>query len=126
MSFYKTYKIKQEGTTLLKGIPQGLCLSPFLFNVFINDIFYFIEMWCPGLDPLGSNSSCTCVLYRFRGIFDIKEKEIMYNTFILSNFKYCPIIWHFCSKTTSKKVENIQERAVRFMFNEKSVYMNPF
>ncbi len=32
------------------------------------------------------------VLYRFRGIFDIKEKEIMYNTFILSNYKYCPII----------------------------------
>ncbi len=59
------------------------------------------------------------VLYRFRGIFDITQKEIMYNTFILSNFNYCPIIWHFCGKTASKKVENIQERALRFKHNDK-------
>ncbi len=61
------------------------------------------------------------VLYRFRGILDIKKKEIMYNTFILSNFNYCPIIWHFCSETASKNVANIQERALRFMFNDKVI-----
>ncbi len=59
------------------------------------------------------------ILYRFRGIFDIKEKNIMYNTFILSNFNYCSIILHFCGKTASKKVEHIQERALPFMLNDK-------
>ncbi len=59
------------------------------------------------------------VLYRFRGIFDIKENEIMYNTFNLSDFNYCPIIWHFCGKIASKEVENIQERVLHFMFNDK-------
>ncbi len=42
----------------------------------------------------------------------------MFHTFILSNFNYCPIIWFFCGKTASKKVENIQERALHFMFND--------
>ncbi len=32
------------------------------------------------------------VLYRFSGIFDIKEKELIHNTFILANFNYCPFV----------------------------------
>ncbi len=33
----------------------------------------------------------TNVLYRFSGIFDIKEREVIHNTFILANFNYCPL-----------------------------------
>ncbi len=29
------------------------------------------------------------VMYRFKGIFDIQEREITYNTFIFANFNYC-------------------------------------
>ncbi len=60
------------------------------------------------------------VMYCFKGVFDLKERQIIYNIFILSNFNYCPIIWHFCGKTCTKRIEDIQERVLRFMFNDKT------
>ncbi len=45
----------------------------------------------------------------------LKKKKLS----ILPIFNYCPIIWRVCGKTVSKKVENMQERALHFMFNDK-------
>ncbi len=47
--------------------------------------------------------------------------EVIHNTFILSNFNYCPIVWHFCDKTSICKMEKTQERALPFLFNEKKM-----
>ncbi len=58
-------------------------------------------------------------MYRFKIVYDLKERQIIHKTFILSNFNYCPIIWHFCRKTCTKKIETIQEKTLRFMFNDK-------
>jgi hypothetical protein len=35
----------------------------------------------------------------------------------LSNFNYCPLVWHFCGESNTKKLEKIQERALRFIYN---------
>ena len=59
------------------------------------------------------------VLYRFVGIFDEKERLLIHNSFILANFNYCPIVWHFCGKVSTKKIEKAQERALRFLHNDK-------
>ncbi len=40
-------------------------------------------------------------------------------TINMTTFNYCPIIWHFCGKVNTKKIEKIQEKALRFMFNDK-------
>ncbi len=43
------------------------------------------------------------VMYHFKDVFDLKERQIICNTFILSNFNYCPIIWHLCGKNMHKE-----------------------
>jgi hypothetical protein len=36
----------------------------------------------------------------------------------MSNFNYCPVVWHFCGESNTKKMEKIQERALRFIYED--------
>ena len=36
----------------------------------------------------------------------------------MSNFTYCPLVWHFCGKINNSKIEKIQERALRIVCND--------
>ncbi len=42
------------------------------------------------------------------------------NTFILANFNYGPLVWHFYDKSSTRKIEKTQERALRFLLNDKT------
>ena len=33
------------------------------------------------------------------------------------NFNYCPLVWMFSNATSLKKIENLQKRALRFLYN---------
>ena len=45
------------------------------------------------------------------------EKEVLLNSFVLFNFNYCPLAWHFCSSKSLNKIETIQERVLRILCN---------
>ena len=42
----------------------------------------------------------------------------LFHAFIISNFNYCAIVWHFCSKSSTIKMEKIQKAALRVVFND--------
>ena len=55
---------------------------------------------------------------RLRKHFDQSTKINMVKTFVLSQFNYCPLVWHFCKPGNTHKMEKIQERALRFIFDD--------
>ena len=42
----------------------------------------------------------------------------IYHSYIMSNFNYCPVVCHFCGESNTKKMEKIQERALRFIYED--------
>jgi len=60
------------------------------------------------------------VLKRLSKILDENSKLTIFKSFILCHFNYCPLIWHFCGKTNTKKLERLQERALKLIFNDRT------
>ena len=58
------------------------------------------------------------VLRRLSHMLDVESRLAIFKAFIISNFNYCPIVWHLCGKVNTSKMERIQERALRFVFND--------
>ena len=48
-------------------------------------------------------------------------KRVLINSYFVSNFNYCPLVWMFSNATSLKKIENLQKRALRFLYNNHQV-----
>ena len=44
-----------------------------------------------------------------------EERKILISSFIYANFNYCPLVWHFSTRKSINKTENMQKRALRFL-----------
>ena len=65
------------------------------------------------------------ILERLGRYLDRLRKLTIFHTFILSNFNFCPLAWHFCTDKNSKKLEKVQVRALRFVYDDyTSSYIN--
>jgi hypothetical protein len=49
---------------------------------------------------------------------DRLSRMTIYYSFIVSNFSYYPLTWHFCSEANTAKIEKLQERAPRFIYSD--------
>ena len=65
-------------------------------------------------------SQKVCVLLRLRNLIPCKAKLLIYKSSILPHLTYCHLVWHNCRSSDSRKIERIQERALRAVFNSHS------
>ena len=58
------------------------------------------------------------VLARLSKFMSFKQKRILMKTFVESQFGYCPLIWMFHSRKVNSKINHLQERSLRIVYND--------
>ena len=57
-------------------------------------------------------------LSRLRHIANEDSKNMLYKTYIMSNFNYCSAIWNYCSTKSIIKLEKLSKRALHIVLND--------
>ena len=58
------------------------------------------------------------VLAGLSKITSFKQKRILMETFVESQFGYCPLIWMFYSRKVNSEINQLQERSSRIVYND--------
>ena len=57
-------------------------------------------------------------LTRLKSFLGLKERQVLVNSFICSNFNYCLLVWMFSHKNSLNKIERLHKRDLRFLLND--------
>lgn len=63
-------------------------------------------------------SAKVTALARLVKILPFEKKKLVMNSFIESQFSYCPLLWMFCSRRLNSKVNYIHERGLRMVYED--------
>ena len=65
-------------------------------------------------------------LRRIRKYLTVEKTKLLYNAFINSQFNYASVIWMFCRKKDYLKIEKIQYKALKIIYNSSESYEELF
>ena len=54
---------------------------------------------------------------RLRNFITFNVKEALINSYLTSNFNHCVLVWMFSSAKSLNRIENLQKRALIFLFD---------
>ena len=73
--------------------------------------------------PCSKPNQKLSALARIAKYLTIDKRKILLNSFITAQFNYCPQIWMCHSRSLNNKINRIQERALRIVYND---YLSQF
>ena len=76
------------------------------FNLHIADIFR------------SAADQFNALIRKLRKFLGFEEKKVLINCYFYSNFNYCLLVWMFSHAKSLKKVEALQKRALRFLYDD--------
>lgn len=80
------------------------------------DIDFALSFDCHVKNIVNKAAKQVNVLRRLSKLLNSKSKLIIFHSFIISNFNFCPLAWHFCTAANTEKIEKIQKRALKFVY----------
>ena len=60
-------------------------------------------------------------LIQLKSYLSLNAKRILINSYIISNFSYCRLVWMFSTAKSLNNIESLQKRALRFLYNDYSI-----
>ena len=72
---------------------------------------HITKICCKGNNKLSA-------LSRLARYLSVKQKKLPYMLFIEAQFKYCPITWMLCSRSCNNKINKLQERVLRLVYDD--------
>ena len=59
-------------------------------------------------------------LIRLKRFLAFQERNVLVNSFVLSNVNYCTFVWMLASSKSLTKIENLHKRTMEFIFDDYS------
>ena len=57
-------------------------------------------------------------MMRLRNLLSTEQKLVLFNSFVSSQFGYCPLIWMFHGKSANDIIDRVHRRALRAVYND--------
>ena len=105
-------------------------LGTTLFLIYMYNSPHYVQLQCnifPGTIDNHISNICRSAanqlnaLIRVQSHLNFKAKRVLINSYIISNFNYCPQVRIFSTAKSLNKIESLQKRAFRFLYNDYSV-----